>query len=98
MLVRVNLTSLDHRSEKLDRSPDHAGQVEDEHDEGLQHYEAGKEAALEGEKDDDPGEGLGYGADGDAVGDYPVGGRVVSRGPEGIKILTVLVGDLPWRP
>lgn len=73
MLLRVNLASLDHRSEELYCGSDHARQIKDEHDESLQHHEAGEETALEREKDDDPGEGLGHGAYGDAVGDDPVG-------------------------
>lgn len=72
MLFLVDLASFDDGSEELDRRPDHARQVQDEHDESLQDHEAGEEATLEREQDDDPGEGFCYGADGDAVGDDPM--------------------------
>ena len=69
--VPVRLAGFDHGAEELRRRPDHARQVEDEEDEGLEDDEAREQAALEGEQDDDPDEDFGRGADCYAVGDDP---------------------------
>jgi hypothetical protein len=70
--VRIALVVDIRASEKLDRGPDYAGDEQYEQDEREEHHSAWEQLALRDKDDFNDDEEDGEGADGYAVGHYPV--------------------------